>query len=311
MTRQGATVGHTRTALVGAALLALAGSAAAQGIRTVVDDGDPIAIVTRIRHTTTVVVPQGETIADVVAGDAEYWDVSASANVAYVKPLEAGVASNVTLVTASGRVWALVVSESAEVEPDLVVSIDPPAAGPGTLARAMPLAFTAAAALEAERTRHTEALAALQAVEADAVADLAAVRAAHAARAAAWREAYPGRMAFPYRLDARARAEPFLVEGLWHDGRFTYLRSRAQETPALYEYTTDGEPALVAYHLHDDGLYVADHVLGPGRLVIGDLWTEWDDVRPRPRPPMSQRRAITLVSTILGGVVGSVWLLGR
>ncbi len=310
MTTQGANVRQARTALVCGAVLALAGSAAAQGVRTVSDEGEPIAIVTQIRHTTTVVVPATDTIVDVVAGDAEYWDVSASANVAYVKPLEAAASSNVTLVAESGRVWALLVSESSADDPDLVVYIDPLLAGPGTLARARPPAFTAAAALEAEQRQHAEALAALEAVEADAVEELSAVRAAHAEHAAAWLGEYPGRIEFPYVLDARARAEPFLVEGLWHDGRFTYLRSRAQETPALYEFT-DGEPALVAYELHDDGLYVADHVLGPGRLVIGDLWTEWGDVRPRPRQPMSRRRATSTAVAVVGGAIAVGWLLGR
>ena len=298
---------RSRMTLAIAALLAVAGSAAAQGIRTVADEGEPIAIVTHVRHTTTVVVPAVEVIVDVVAGDAEYWDVSASGHVAYVKPLEAAAASNVTLVAESGRVWALVVSESSADDPDLVVYIDPPAVGPGTLARTMPLAFTAAAELDAERAQHREALAALVRVEAAAVEDLATVRAEHTALAAAWLGAYPGRIAFPYRLEARARAEPFLVEGLWHDGRFTYLRSRAQETPALYEYTTDGNPALVAYQLHDDGLYVADHVLGPGRLVIGELWTEWEDVRPRPRQPLSKRKAVTIGVAVVGGAVGLSW----
>ena len=310
--RKGANVGQRRMALVCGALLALAGSAAeAQGIRTVTDEGEPIAIVTHVRHTTTVVVPATETIVDVVAGDAEYWDVSASGNVAYVKPLEAAAASNVTLVTESGRVWALLVAESAADDPDLVVYIDPPAVGPGTLARTMPLAFTAAAALDAERAQQREARAALVRVEAAAVEDLATVRAEHTALAAAWFKAYPGRIVFPYRLEARARAEPFLVEGLWHDGRFTYLRSRAQETPALYEYTTDGNPALVAYQLHDDGLYVADHVLGPGRLVIGELWTEWKDVRPRPRQPLSKRKGYAMAISLVGGVTALSWWAAR
>ena len=308
--RKGADVGHTRTGVVCGAVLALAGSATAQGIRTVVDEGEPIAIVTQVRHTTTVVVPATETIVDVVAGDGEYWDVSASGHVAYVKPLEAAASSNVTLVAESGRVWALLVSESSADDPDLVVYIDPPAAGPGTLARALPPAFTAAAALAAEHAQHAAALAAFEGVEADAAADLAAVRAAHARDAAAWLGAYPGRIEFPYRLDARARAEPFLVEALWHDGRFTYLRSRAQETPALYELT-EGDPALVAYELYDDGLYVADHVLGPGRLVIGELWTEWGDVRPRPRQPMSRRRAMSTAVAVVGGAITLGWLLGR
>ena len=299
-------------ALSVAALVALlAGNADAQGIRRVPDEGEPIAVVTQVRHTTTVVVPASETIVDVVAGDGEYWDVSASGNVAYIKPLEAAAASNVTLVGESGRVWALLVSESSADDPDLVVYIDPAVVGAGTLGRAMPLAFTAAAELTAEREAHAEARSALAGVEQAALADVAVVRAEHAARAAAWLGEYPGRIEFPYRLEARARAEPFLVEGLWHDGRLTYLRSRAQETPALYEYTTDGDPALVAYQLHDDGLYVADHVLGPGRLVIGDLWTEWDDVRPRPRQPMSKRKGYTIAAALVGGITLSSWFLTR
>ena len=308
--RKGASVRQARTAGVCGAVLAFAGGAAAQGVRTIADEGVPITITTQVRHTTTVVVPATETIVDVVAGDAEYWDVSASANLAYIKPLEAAASSNVTLVAESGRVWALLVAESGGIDPDLVVHIDPPATGPGTLARALPPAFTAAAALEAEHAAHADALAALHAVEVAGTAALAAVRAEHAAHAAAWRGAYPGRLQFPYVLEARARAEPFLVEALWHDGRFTYLRSRAQETPALYELT-DGDPALVAYELHDDGLYVADHVLGPGRLMIGELWTEWGDVRPRPRQPMSKRTAMTWASTVVGGAIAVGWLLGR
>ena len=236
---------QTRAAVVCGAVLAVSASAAAQGIRTMTDAGDPIAIRTQVRHTTTVVVPQTETIVDVVAGDAEYWDVSASANVAYVKPLETGASSNVTLVAESGRVWALLVSESADADPNLVVYIDPPEQGPGTLAQAMPPTFVAAAELDAQRAEVAAAQAELRVVDEASATELAAVRTEHAEAAAAWLGAYPGRLQFPYQLDARARAEPFLVEGMWHDGRFTYLRSRAQETPALFELT-DGEPALVA-----------------------------------------------------------------
>ena len=172
------------------------------------------------------------------------------------------------------------------IDPDLVVHIDPPATGPGTLARALPPAFTAAAALEVEHAAHADRA---RGVLARGVSGPVAV--SLCAR------------------DAGAGGA-VLVEALWHDGRFTYLRSRAQETPALYELT-DGDPALVAYALHDDGLYVADHVLGPGRLMIGELWTEWGDVRPRPRQPMSKRKAITWASTVVGGAIAVGWLLGR
>ena len=61
---------------------------------------------------------------------------------------------------------------------------------------------------------------------------------------------------------------------MWHDGQFTYVRSHAQESPALYELR-DGEPALVAYDLSEDGLYIARHVLGDGWLQIGDKRASW------------------------------------
>ena len=42
---------------------------------------------TRVRHTTVIVLPAGERILDFVAGDSEYWHLTGSANVAYLKPL--------------------------------------------------------------------------------------------------------------------------------------------------------------------------------------------------------------------------------
>ena len=195
--QKGVAVKQSRVTLAVLVVLALAPSSAAQGVRSVVDVGEPIAVRTQVRHTTTVVVPMTETIADVVAGDAEYWDVSAAANVAYVKPLEPGTASNVTLVAESGHVWALLVSESGAADPDLVVHIDPPEADAGTLARLRPLVFTSGAALDAERREQRAAVAALHEVETDTAAAVAAEHAAHAAAARAWRGEYPGRVAVP------------------------------------------------------------------------------------------------------------------
>ena len=61
---------------------------------------------------------------------------------------------------------------------------------------------------------------------------------------------------------------------MWHDGQFTYLRSSAQESPAIYELK-DGKPSLVAYDLTPEGLYIARHVLGDGWLRIGKQRARW------------------------------------
>ncbi len=72
----------------------------------------------------------------------------------------------------------------------------------------------------------------------------------------------------------RAQDPPFNVEAMWHDGQFTYLRSHAQESPALYE-AVDGDPTLVAYDLTEDGLYIVRRILDSGWLQIGKRRAIW------------------------------------
>ena len=36
-----------------------------------------------------------------------------------------------------------------------------------------------------------------------------------------FRSDYPVQLTFPYKLDKKASERPFLVEAMWHDGRFT------------------------------------------------------------------------------------------
>ena len=288
--------------------LAAATPAAGQGIRSVQAGDQAITVLTQVRHTTTVVLPQSETIVDVVAGDADYWDVTSASNVAYIKPLEEDVASNVTLVGASGRVWALLVAEADE-EPDLVVHVD--AGQRRALREAAAPAFVAGGALAAQRAEEDAAHAERRALDEAAARDVAAAWAEHDGAWSEWLADYPRRLRFPYRLEPEAFGPPFHVEALWHDGRFTYLRSRAQETPALYELQeadrrfgrTGLDPALVAYEVFDDGLYVADHVLGPGRLQIGDSQTEWSIGRA------GRREWTPVARAVFGGMVSAVALV--
>ena len=89
-----------------------------------------------------------------------------------------------------------------------------------------------------------------------------------------FRADYPTRLHFDYTLSDRALDPPFNVEAIWHDGQFTYLRSHAQESPALYE-AVDGDPALVAYDLTEDGLYIVRRILDSGWLQIGERRAIW------------------------------------
>ena len=121
-----------------------------------------------------------------------------------------------------------------------------------------------------------------------------------------FRADYPGRLSFAYQLDKKAKQWPFLVDAMWHDGRFTYLRSHAQESPAFYELK-DGKPSLVAYDLTPEGLYIARHVLGDGWLRIGKKRARWRFDPARDLALIPQRKIKRLLSDTkrtLEGVTG-------
>ena len=227
---------------------------------------------TQVRHTTVIVLPADENILDFVVGDSEYWHLTGAANVAFLKPLRPDAATNIALVCESGRIYSFLVAEQSAEEnerpPHLVVRFESGAEKTGLSGggRGQP-AFVARSEVAAYQQMAAEAAEAARSAR-----EAAESRAASAIEA--FRAGYPERLAFEYRLDGDAADRPFLVEAMWHDGQFTYLRSHAQESPALYELR-DGEPALVAYDLTDDGLYVARHVLGDGWLQIGDKRASW------------------------------------
>ena len=248
---------------------------AAASVIRVGDNPDRIIRVrTRVRHTTVIQLPGRENILDFVVGDSEYWHLTGAANLAFLKPISEGVNTNVALVCESGRIYSFLVSEQPG-QPHLVVRIvgaaendpriSPTVHQPAFVARDQVAAYQQMA----EQARQTAVTA-----QAEAEQQIVAVRQQAEVEIDSFRAVYPTRIKFPCRLADKARKWPFLVQGMWHDGQFTYLRSNAQESPALYEIK-DGKPALVAYDLTEDGLYVARHLLGDGWLQIGKEKAQW------------------------------------
>ena len=229
-----------------------------------------VEITTAVRHTTVIALPPDELIADFVAGDTEYWQLQGEANIAYLKPQGEGERTNVALITRSGNIYSFLCREGGG-EPDLVVHVevgDPADEGGGKIGTPL---------------RHPRFVDASEVAEYRAAARDAVERASRARLEAAetiegqveaFRTAYPKAMRFDYRLDERARRDPFSVVAMWNDGRHTYLRSTAPESPAIYE-KRDGKPSLVEYELTEDGLYVAQRVLRDGWLQIGKQRADW------------------------------------
>lgn len=226
--------------------------AAAQiaGVREVTaSDRNVIPLNTKVRYTTMVILPEDEEILDVICGDRDFWIISATQNIAHVKPAKDGAATNLNLVTASGTVYSFLLNEVKTAQPDLKVYVtaDP------NVARSKPKYYSATQvnALQAELTDARAAVEAVQHRSQEAVATL--------------RREYPSSLQFAYGTPKYEK--PFFVRSIWHDGQFTFIRADAQELPALYELK-DGQPSVVNFQVQG-GTYVVPKVLERGYLALG------------------------------------------
>lgn len=207
-----------------------------------------IQLQTRLRFTTMIVLPDDEEILDVVCGDRDYWVISATQNIAHVKPAKAGAETNLNLVTVSGAIYSFLLVEKS-APPDLKVHVE----GNESAALARPRYFSASQ-VEALQEQLSSARAAVEAADRRATEVVAT-----------YRQDYPTKLQFAYVTPKYEK--PFLVRSIWHDGQFTYLKSDATELPALYELA-DGKPALLNFQVHN-GTYVVPKVLERGYLAIG------------------------------------------
>ena len=230
-----------------------------------------IEVTTRIRHTTVIQLPARENILDFVVGDSEYWHLTGAANLAFLKPIGEGVNTNVALVCESGRIYSFLVREQ-DAPPHVIVRVGSDA--DTTPAGARVPAFVARSRVAEYQLMAEESRAAVHTAQREAEAQIAAMRQDATAQVNLFRATYPRQLQFPYELDDKAARWPFLVEGMWHDGQFTYVRSTAQETPALYE-NRDGEPSLIPYDLEEDGLFIVRRLVGSGWLQIGRERAGW------------------------------------
>ncbi len=233
-----------------------------------------ISIAAKLRFTTLIRLPKGESILDFVCGDREFWQVTGVQNFAFVKPSKAGASTSLHLVTAAGTVYAFVLTEVGETgsAPDLELDIS---------------------------TKDTSLLSAIDGeakfVPASAVADFKAqydlakqneritkeqadfrVRQAEAKAAAEKREV-PTRFQFDYRF--KRNESPFMVSAIYRDDKFTYIKADALEPPAVYE-SKDGKPSLLQFEFKD-GIYTIPKMLDAGYLQIGKKKLEFNREPPR------------------------------
>jgi type IV secretory pathway VirB9-like protein len=182
-----------------------------------------IPLQTRLRYTTMIVLPDGEEILDVICGDRDFWVISATQNIAHVKPAKAGAATNLNLVTASGAIYSFLLTRRAA----------PHARPEGVRQRRRPAPDRGAEVLQRR---------AGEAWRRSWPKRAAARSAERRARPRRWRTFRSSTRRAAVRVRHAKYEKPFLVRAMWHDGQFTYVKSDATELPALYELK-DGKPA--------------------------------------------------------------------
>ena len=130
--------------------------------------------------------------------------------------------------------------------PDLKVIVEP-ADRSAIVAANGPPQFVPAAQLEQSRQQ----LAALQSHVEQAVDE--------------YKSAYPTRLKFDYAY--KANEAPFNIQSIYHDDRFTYIKTNAPEKFSVYEMK-DGKPNLLTYDLRE-GTYIIPKIMDSGYVELG------------------------------------------
>jgi type IV secretion system protein VirB9 len=189
-----------------------------------------------------------------------------------VKPAKTGSETNLNLLTASGHVFAFVLSEISEVKgavPDLSVYLEPD--DPATFAVAHePPKYVPAQQLDDFKAQ-------AEIAREDARRATAAAETRLEEHLSAFRASYPLSLRFTYRI-ALNRA-PFFVRAIYHDDHLTYIQAGAPELPSLYELK-DGAPNLVTFEVHQS-TYIIPKVLDSGYLTVGKKRLAFTRVEPR------------------------------
>jgi type IV secretion system protein VirB9 len=207
---------------------------------------DIVSVHARMHYTTLIELPSTEKILQVATGDKDFWIIDTVGNYCFLHPAKEGIQSNLNLITDKGTVYSFTLDDTGSVGPDLKVVIEP--SDPSSLAAANG-ATKLVPATEVDTAR-----AQVQAAQSHATEAVEQFRADYPTQA----------LQFDYVFK---KEKPFAVSAIYHDDKFTYIKSSASEKFSVYELK-DGKPDLITFQLKD-GTYVIPTVVDKGYLQIG------------------------------------------
>jgi type IV secretory pathway VirB9-like protein len=209
---------------------------------------DIVPIHAKLKYTTLIEVPATEKIMEAATGDKDFWVVDVVSNFCFVHPAKAGISSNLNLITDKGNIYSFTLEDVTNTSqtPDLKVLVQP-ADHSSIVASTGPSQFIPAAQLEQSK----QELAALQSHVEQAVDE--------------YKSSYPLQLKFDYSY--KANEAPFDIQSIYHDDKFTYIKTTAPEKFSVYEMK-DGKPNLVTYDLRE-GTYIIPKVMDSGYVELG------------------------------------------
>ena len=207
---------------------------------------DIVSVRAKMRYTTLIQLPSSEKILEVATGDKDFWIIDTVGNYCFLHPAKEGIHSNLNLITDKGTVYSFTLDDVESGDPDLKVVIEP--SDPSSLAAANGIGkLVSASEVDAAR------------------AQVQIVQNRAAAAVEEFRADYPTQeLKFDYAFHDE---KPFEISAIYHDDKFTYIKSSASEKFAVYE-VKDGKPDLITFQLKD-GTYVIPTVVDHGYLEIG------------------------------------------
>src|SRR5215469_8664636 len=209
---------------------------------------DIVPIHAKLKYTTLIEVPPTEKIMEAATGDKDFWVVDVVGNFCFVHPAKAGISSNLNLITDKANIYSFTLQDvfGSSQAPDLKVLVEP-ADHSSIVAASGPPQFVSATQLEQSQAQ----LAALQSHVNDAVSE--------------YKSAYQTQLKFDYVY--RANEAPFDIQSIYHDDKFTYIKTNAPEKFSIYEMK-DGKPNLISYELRE-GTYIIPKVMDSGYFELG------------------------------------------
>jgi type IV secretion system protein VirB9 len=229
---------------------------------------DIVPIRAKLRFSTLIILPEDEEILDFTTGDKDFWIINGAHNLCYVHPAQAGIRSNLNLITASGHVYSFLLTEISNdpnADPDLKVLVEPKETS-GLNSDTALHGWVSASEVEAYKKE-------IDSLRSQASEQVRTAQAQASDEISRFRASYATKVQFDYSLDPKAARAPFLIRAVYHDEAFTYIRCAAREKPALYELK-DGKPSLINFQV-ENGVYIAPKVVDSGYLVVGKKKVEF------------------------------------